>query len=61
MFFVFNKEKIYSYIIAVSTVIILFAVSTIYSEKDGTIEVSTNIVNQNVNNNIINNETNNTK
>lgn len=45
MFFVFNKEKIYSYIIAVSTVIILFAISTLYLDNN-TIEASSNIINE---------------
>lgn len=54
MFFVFNKEKIYSYIVALSTVIILFAVSNIYLGDTKTAQVSTNIVNEVEENKIIN-------
>ena len=45
MFLVFNKEKIYSYIIAVTTVVILFGVSIMYKDNNS-VEVSTNIVNE---------------
>lgn len=55
MFFVFNKEKIYSYVVAVSTVIILFAVSNIYLGDTKTAQVSTNIVNEIEENKIKNN------
>lgn len=55
MFFVFNKEKIYSYIVAVSTVIILFAVSNIYLGDTKTAQVSTNVVNEIEENKIKNN------
>ena len=34
MFFVFNKEKIYSYIVALSTVIVLFITATVLSNMD---------------------------
>lgn len=46
MFLVFNKEKIYSYIIALTTVVILFGISIIYKDNENVVEVSTNIVNE---------------
>lgn len=46
MFFVFNREKIYSYIIAVCTVIVLFAVSEVYIKDESYIETSSNIANE---------------
>ena len=42
MFFVFNKQKIYSYLIAASTVVILFILSFYFSNSDmKTLETST--------------------
>lgn len=42
MFIVFNKEKIYSYVIALSTIVILFIMATtIINRKDGIIATST--------------------
>lgn len=61
MFFVLNKEKIYSYIIAVCTVVILFAVPTIYRKENNSIEVSTNIINENLNTNSVDNVSNSAK
>ncbi len=50
MFFVINKSKIYSYMIALSTVVILFvAVSKIddmVSPNNTVVETSTNIIEQ---------------
>lgn len=41
MFIVFNKEKIYSYVIALSTIVILFIMaSTIINRRDGIIATS---------------------
>ena len=37
MFFVLNKEKIYSYIVALSTVIVLFVTATVLSNMDNNI------------------------
>jgi len=51
MFLVLNKEKIYSYIIAVLTVIVLFAVSDIYVKNDEYVETSANHINENITNN----------
>ena len=46
MFFVFNKQKIYSYAIAASTVVILFILSFFFINTDVEVkETSTNIVN----------------
>lgn len=55
MFFVINKEKIYSYIVAVFTVVILFVASETYIKEDA-IEVSSNVLNEsNIENNVKNN------
>ena len=51
MVLVFKKEKIYSYIIAVFTVILLFTVSEIYIQDDKFVETGANITNQNVDKN----------
>ena len=37
MFIVFNKQKIYSYLVALSTVIVLFFVATTFTNKSGEI------------------------
>lgn len=43
MFIVFNKEKIYSYVIALSTIVILFVMATtIVNKNDGIISTSSN-------------------
>ena len=43
MFIVFNKEKIYSYIVALSTVVILFVFAFIATNKtENTVQTSTN-------------------
>ena len=56
MFFIFNKQKIYSYIVAASTVAILFVLSFFFintdiSNETKELETSSNIIKQN--NNII--------
>ena len=33
MFLVFNKQKIYSYLVALSTVVVLFFVASLYNNK----------------------------
>ncbi len=33
MFIVFNKQKIYSYLVALSTVVVLFLVAAIFTNK----------------------------
>lgn len=46
MFFVFNKQKIYSYVVAVSTVMLLLGIA-MYAEKNNeTIETSSKIQNK---------------
>ena len=35
MFLVFNKQKIYSYLIALSTVVVLFVIAATFSNKTG--------------------------
>lgn len=55
MFLVFNKEKIYSYIIAVLTVVVLFTVSEIYIKDERYVETSGNITNQEINENKVEN------
>ena len=51
MFLVFNKSKIYSYLIALSTVVILFVavggINNSLSPNQNIVETSTNIVNIN--------------
>ena len=43
MFFILNKQKIYSYLIAASTVVILFILSIFFSRTDiETMETTTN-------------------
>ena len=46
MFFIFNKQKIYSYAVAASTVVILFILSFFFINTDmETTETSTNAIN----------------
>ena len=46
MFFIFNKEKIYSYIIAASTVVVLFVLSFFFINTDIKVkETSINVTN----------------
>ena len=47
MFFVFNKEKIISYLIAFSTVAVLFTIS-IMASTEKIVEVSSNNTNENL-------------
>ena len=51
MFYVFNKSKIYSYMIALSTVVILFmaagAINEIVTPSQNIIQTGTNIVSAN--------------
>lgn len=52
MFIVFNKQKIYSYLVALSTVVILFAIAfAVTSKPKDMLQTSTNVQEQN---NIIN-------
>ncbi len=45
MFFVFNKEKIYSYIVVLSTVAVLFGISAFVSKEENKnlLEVSSSV------------------
>ncbi len=53
MFIVFNKQKIYSYLVALSTVVILFVIAfAVTNSPSNVIETSVNV--QEGNNNIIN-------
>ena len=59
MFMVFNKEKIFSYIISLSTVLILFVISFAMTKKnDDIIKTSANAVITNISNetNVISDE-----
>lgn len=59
MFFVLNKSKIYSYIIALSTVLILFVAAAklndIVSPSNNIVETSANIIENRVNLNVVEN------
>ena len=67
MFLVFNKEKIYAYIVSIVTVIMLFCVAGIVNKDNNTVETSSNISNtnnaraNNTVNNVVNTTTNNTQ
>ncbi len=60
MFYVFNKSKIYSYIIAVCTVVILFVAAATLNDTvtntENAIETSTNMVQGNTLQNLMTNE-----
>ena len=53
MFFIFNKQKIYSYIVAASTVAILFVLSFFFINTENInknaeeLEISSNVIKQN--------------
>lgn len=56
MFFIFNKQKIYSYVIAASTVVVLFILSFFFINTDMEVtETSSNIVNTTINDKNISN------
>lgn len=56
MFFVIDKSKIFSYVVAICTVIVLFVAAAGFNDKTGeeqTLTTSTNITNvNNITNNI---------
>lgn len=54
MVFLFNKAKIYSYVVAVTTVVVLFAVAANINTEDMAIQTSATQNNNIVENNIIN-------
>ncbi len=54
MVFLFNKAKIYSYLVAVTTVIVLFAVAANIDEKDLSIQASTTNTENKIDNKIQN-------
>ena len=55
MFLVFNKQKIYSYLVALSTVIVLFFVASLYSNKsEEIIQTVSNIKNDAIENQALN-------
>ncbi len=57
MFIVFNKQKIYSYLVALSTVVILFVIAfAVTSQPSQVIQTSTNMEESN---NIVSNQLNN--
>ena len=43
MFLVFNKQKIYTYVVSFATVVLLFCVATTFNQKQNTVETATNI------------------
>lgn len=56
MFIVFNKQKIYSYLVALSTVVILFVIAfAVTNQEDSTLQTSTNAENSNIVTNQVNN------
>ena len=54
MFFIFNKDKIMSYVVTLFTVIVLFLTASAFKDNE-TIQTSTN-VNVNKIENVVNNE-----
>lgn len=59
MFIVFNKQKIYSYLVALSTVVVLFAIAFAVTNENEMLQTSSNVEQNNVvvneNNQTINN------
>lgn len=57
MFIVFNRQKIYSYLVALSTVVVLFFIAfAVTNQSTNTLQTSTNTeVNSNMNSNKLNN------
>ena len=55
MFFVINREKLYSYMISIITVIMLFCITGMLTMKNNSVETASNIQNQeSIQNNIEN-------
>lgn len=48
MFFVINKSKILSYLLAICTVVILFMLASSSEDVNNTISTSANILNENI-------------
>lgn len=42
MFYVFSKQKIYTYVVSIITVVILFCIAETITNKEQTFEASTN-------------------
>ncbi len=61
MFIVFNKQKIYSYLIALSTVVILFVITfAVTNNQNNIVQTSTNLQENNIIENQVNKVTQNT-
>lgn len=58
MFFIFNKDKVMSYIVTVFTVAILFFTASVFTNNKDTIQTSTNEIKTN-NSSIVDNNINN--
>lgn len=53
MFIVFNKQKIYSYLVALSTVVVLFFIAfAVTNEPNSTTQTSTNLQEEITQNNV---------
>lgn len=52
MVFLFNKAKIYSYMVAVTTVVVLFVVAANINTEDMSIQASATYKNTNTENNV---------
>ena len=52
MVFLFNKAKIYSYLVAVTTVVVLFVVAANINTEDMSIQASATYKNTNTENNV---------
>ena len=50
MFFIFDKQKIYSYLVAASTVAFLFIFAVFLNNDDETIQASANTIDKNYQN-----------
>lgn len=59
MFIVFNKQKIYSYLVALSTVVVLFAIAFAVTNENEMLQTSSNVEQNNIvvneNNQTVNN------
>ena len=55
MFYIFNKDKLVSYVVTVFTIIVLFFTASVFKEEKESIQTSTNEIKADTSENIENN------
>lgn len=55
MFYIFNKDKLVSYVVTVFTIIVLFFTASVFKEEKESVQTSTNEIKYKISENIENN------